>query len=64
MQDFSPNFHRFIEASKGEWSFYNSMYHIKCGVMQGFPALRKAVTTREKISYFFTCVDIANQPFT
>ena len=32
------------------------IYHINCGVTQGFPALRKAVTT-----YFFTCVDIANQ---
>ena len=35
------------------------IYHINCGVIQGFPALRKAAT-HEKISYFFTCVDIAN----
>ena len=27
-------------------------YHINCGVVQGFPALRKSLTTREKISYF------------
>ena len=40
------------------------IYHINCGVIQGFPALRKAVTTHEKISYFFTCVDIANQLMT
>ena len=31
--------------------------HISYGVIQGFPALRKAVTTDvKKISYFFTCV--------
>ena len=31
--------------------------HINYGVIQGFPALRKAVTTDvKKISYFFTCV--------
>ena len=43
----------------------DNMYtsHINCGVTQGFPALRKALTThtREKISYLFTCVDIPNQ---
>ena len=40
----------------------NSVYHIKCSVIQGFSALRKAVTTHvKKISYFFRCVDIANQ---
>ena len=53
-----------------EW-FY--IYHINCGVIQGFLAPRKAVTTREKMSYFFflffyffffTCVDIANQLLT
>ena len=37
------------------------IYHINCGVIQGFPALRIVATTREKISYFFTCVDMANQ---
>ena len=43
----------------------NSVYHIKCGVIQGFSALRKAVTTHvKKISYFFRCVDIANQLLT
>ena len=36
-------------------------YHVNCGVIQGFPALRKAVTTHvKKISYFSTCVDIPN----
>ena len=33
-----------------EW-FY--IYHINCGVIQGFLVPRKAVTTREKMSYFF-----------
>ena len=40
------------------------IYHINCGVIQGFPALRKAVTTHVKNMYFFTCVDIANQLLT
>ena len=41
---------------------YKDIYHINCGVRQGFPALRKAVTTHvKKILYFFTCVDVANQ---
>ena len=39
-------------------------HYINCGVKQGFPALRKAVTTHEKISYFFMCVNIANQLLT
>ena len=40
-------------------------YHINCGVIQGFPALRKAVTTHvKKFRIFFTCVDIANQLLT
>ena len=44
---------------------YIVIYHINCGVIQGFPVLRKAVITRvKKISYFFTCVDIANQLLT
>ena len=40
---------------------YIYIYHINSSVIQGFPALRKAVKTREKIWFFFTCVDIANQ---
>ena len=37
-------------------------YHISCGVIQGFPALRETVTAQVKnIVFFFTCVDIANQ---
>ena len=35
------------------------IYHINCDVIQGFPALRKAVTTHVK-----KYVDIANQPLT
>ena len=32
-------------------------YHINYGAIQGFPALRKAITTHmKKISYFFKCV--------
>ena len=42
----------------------NILHHINCGVIKEFSALRKAVTTREKISYFFTCVDTANQLLT
>ena len=50
-----------------EWFF---IYHINCGVIQGFPAPRKAVTTHVKkcrtffFFFFFTCVDIANQLLT
>ena len=34
-----------------------TFYHTNYGVVQGFPALRKAVTTLlKKIRYFFTCV--------
>ena len=41
------------------------IYHINCGVIQRFPALRKAVTIHvKKILYFLTCVDIANQLLT
>ena len=44
-----------------QW-YEKNYYHINCGVIQGFLALREAVTC--KISYFFTCVDIANQLLT
>ena len=40
------------------------IYHINCGVVQGFPALRKAVTTHMKNIVFFMCVDRANQLLT
>ena len=34
-------------------------------LIQGFPALRKVVTTHvKKILYFFTCVDIADKLLT
>ena len=43
----------------------NHVYHINCGAIQGFPVLRKAVTTHvKKYRIFFTCVDIANQLLT
>ena len=37
-------------------------YHINCDVIQGFPALKKAVAThvKEYLILFPTCVDIAN----
>ena len=36
-------------------------YHINCGVIHGFSGPEKICNnTREKVSYFFTCVDIAN----
>ena len=43
----------------------NTFYHINCGVIQGFPALRKAVTTQvKKYRLFFRRVDIANRLLT
>ena len=43
----------------------NTFYHINCGVIQGFPALRKAVTTQvKKYRLFFRCFDIANRLLT
>ena len=39
-------------------------YHINCCVIQGFPALRKAVTTHVKRYRIFSRVDIANQLLT
>ena len=41
-------------------TWVNSNYHINCGVMQGFPALGKAVTTHVKKYHIFSRVDIAN----
>ena len=41
------------------------MYHLNYGVIQGFPAVRKAVTTHVKKFEIFTLVfDIANQVLT
>ena len=37
------------------------IYHINCGVIQGFPALKKSVTTHVKKYDIFSHVDIANQ---
>ena len=36
-------------------------YHINCGAIQEFPALRKAFTTHVKKFRIFSRVDIANQ---
>ena len=45
--------------------FSTVFYHINCGVIQRFPALRKVVTTRvKKDRIFSTCVDIANRLLT
>ena len=52
-----------INQNTNKISYYNTFHHINRGVIQEFPALRKAVAT-QKISYFFTCVDIANQLLT
>ena len=41
------------------------MYHLNYGVIQGFPAVRKAVTTHVKKFEIFTLLfDIANQVLT
>ena len=44
----------------------NGFYHTNYGVIQGFPALRKVVTThsREKYDIFSRVFDIANQLLT
>ena len=39
-------------------------YHTNCGSIQGFPTLRKAVTTHVEKYDIFSCVDIANQLLT
>ena len=41
------------------------MYHLNYGVIQGFPAVRKAVTAHvEKFEIFTLVFDIANQVLT
>ena len=42
----------------------NGFYHINCGVIQGFSALRRAETTYVKKYRIFHVVDIANQLLT
>ena len=42
----------------------NGFYHINCGVIQGFPALRRAETTYVKKYRIFHGVEIANQLLT
>ena len=42
----------------------NMFYHINCGAIQEFPALRKAFTTHVKKYRIFSRVDIANQLLT
>ena len=40
------------------------IYHINCSVVQGFPAIRKAVTAHMKNIVFFICVNRSNQLLT
>ena len=40
------------------------LYHINCGVIQGFPALGKAITTRVKKLDVFHVFNIVNQLLT
>ena len=42
----------------------NGFYYINCGVIQGFPALRRAETIYVKKYRIFHVVDIANQLLT
>ena len=42
----------------------NGFYHINCGVIQGFPALRRAETPYVKKYRIFHVVGIANQLLT
>ena len=53
-----------LDMSKLYFSTVILIYNINCGVKQGFPALRKVVTTHVKKMVFFTCIDIANQLLT
>ena len=53
----------FSKSLQIKWQILCSF--INCGVKQGFLGPEKSRNnTREKLSYFFTCVDIANQLLT
>ena len=52
-QWFYPQFNYFT-FNRGQID--SDIYHINCGVIQGFPALRKGVTTQVKNIVFFSCV--------
>ena len=41
---------------RNPYNIYIYIYHINCGVIQGFPALRKAVTTHVKKYRIFSRV--------
>ena len=61
--------HTFIfitsSPSSSKFSCINKVYHTNHGVIQGFPALRKAVTTYvKKFRIFSLLFDIANQLLT
>ena len=43
-------------AGVGKSTVINAFYHINSGVVQGFLALRRAVTTHVKKYRFFSCV--------
>ena len=45
-----------INQSIDETSYYNTFYHINRGVIQEFPALRKAMTTHVKKYRIFSRV--------
>ena len=58
-----PDFKSLYQGCHQGW--IKNFYHGNCGVIQGFPALRKAVTTYvKKYRIFFTCVDKVNQLLT
>ena len=45
-----------INQNINETSYYNTFYLINRGVIQEFPALRKAITTHVKKSRIFSCM--------
>ena len=45
-----------INQNINETSYYNTFYHINRGVIQEFPALRKAITTHVKKNRIFSCM--------
>ena len=68
-KDSNFSWHRVVRIDvaryTGMTSFKKYLCRMNCGVIQGFPALRKAVTTHvKKYRIFSTCVDIANQLLT
>ena len=55
-----PRVFKWDNVNTGKSTLYTlSIYHINCGVIQGFPALRKAVTTHVKKYRIFSRVPIS-----